>query len=144
MAIIGINFYFLGITGVVVAVAALIVAYGTASLQAFASKRTKKGNIWYGQVLGLKNFINRAEKDRLETLIDEDPQYFYKVLPYAFVLGVTEKWIDQFTGLAIPQPQWYDGSSYDRDFYPTIFAADFTDSLNRVQGIGDGSEYGHK
>lgn len=38
-------------------------------------------------------FLETAEKEKLEQLVFEDPKYFYNILPYAYVLGVSDKWI---------------------------------------------------
>ena len=54
-----------------------------------------------GQVLGFRNFIQVAEKDRIEMLVNDDPTVFYHVLPYAFVLGVSDKWIKNLDVLKI-------------------------------------------
>jgi len=68
---------------------------------------------WYGrqilgQLLGLKKFIEVAEKPRLEKMVEENPEYFYHILPFAYVLGVSDKWIKQFENIAIKQPEWGD------------------------------------
>ncbi len=70
---------------------------------------------WYGRqilghLLGLKRFIEVAEKKRLEKMVEENPEYFYQILPYAYVLGVSDKWIKQFENIAVPQPEWCDGT----------------------------------
>lgn len=62
----------------------------------------------YSRIIGFKEFIEVAEKDKLEMLLDEDPEYFYKILPYAQVLNITDKWIDKFELIAIPQSTYYD------------------------------------
>lgn len=64
-------------------------------------KRTKEGLKLYGEILGFKNFLETAEKDRIESLIMQDPNYFYNTIPYAYVLDVTDKWIEKFEGLAM-------------------------------------------
>lgn len=64
-------------------------------------KRAKENLQIYGEILGFKNFLEVAEKDRLEALIMQDPEYFYKTIPYAYVLDVSDKWIKKFEGLAI-------------------------------------------
>ena len=46
-------------------------------------------------------------------LVEEDPQYFYNILPYAYILGVSSKWISKFDGIAMEPPTWYRGDSYD-------------------------------
>ena len=71
------------------------------------SRRTEQGARWYGQILGLKRFIETAEKDRLEMLAEETPTIFYDILPFAFVLGVTDVWSKKFRDIKIDQPDWY-------------------------------------
>lgn len=76
---------------------------------------------WYGRqilghLLGLKKFIEVAEKRKLEKMVEENPQYFYNILPFAYVLGVSDKWIKQFENIAVEQPQWADGKFYARNF----------------------------
>lgn len=60
-------------------------------------------------LLGFKDFILHAEKERLETLLTQDPQYYYHVLPYAQVLHVSDIWINKFSDLLVAPPQWYMG-----------------------------------
>lgn len=60
-----------------------------------------------GQLLGLREFIRVAELPKLKMLVDEDPTYFYKVLPYAMAFGLTDKWGKQFASLDVQQPEWY-------------------------------------
>lgn len=71
-------------------------------------------------MLGFKEFIKAAEKDRLEMLLEEDPEYYYHVLPYAQVLHVSKIWINKFKDLTVPPPTWYVGeeawSAKDFDF----------------------------
>lgn len=76
---------------------------------------------WYGrqilgQLLGLKKFIEVAEKSRLEKMVEENPEYFYQILPFAYVLNVSNKWIKQFENIAVPQPEWADGNFYAHNF----------------------------
>ena len=40
--------------------------------------------------------------------MEEDPSYFYNILPYAYVMGLTDKWIKQFENIAVPPADWYD------------------------------------
>ena len=74
-------------------------------------KRTEQGTIWIGQILGLRNFIEVAEHDRLVALAEETPEIFYDILPYAYVLGVTDVWSKKFESIAISQPEWYVGTN---------------------------------
>jgi uncharacterized membrane protein len=60
-----------------------------------------------GRLLGFKEFIKTAEKSRLEALQHDDPEYFYKILPYAMVFGLGNKWVKLFKGIEVKQPDWY-------------------------------------
>ncbi len=88
-----------------------------------ASKRTKQGDIWMAHLLGFKGFMENAEKDRIETLVTEDPAYFYHILPYAMVLGVTDKWAKQFESIALDAPDWYDNQNRVGTFSAVYFAS---------------------
>ena len=56
--------------------------------------------------------METAEKERLEALVYENPSYFYNILPFAYVLGVSDKWIKNFEGIAMEPPRWYYGYDY--------------------------------
>lgn len=70
-----------------------------------------------GKLLGLKEFIQTAEKPRLESLLEDDPEYFYKIMPYAMVFGLTDKWSKQFENIKMDQPDWYQGSSLNTYYF---------------------------
>jgi len=74
-------------------------------------KRTQYGNEMLGKIQGFKNFLEMAEKPKLEELVMEDPEYFYNILPYTYVLGVSNKWMKKFEDIAIQEPNWYYGYS---------------------------------
>ena len=74
-------------------------------------QRTPQSVELMGKILGLKNFIEAAELDRINALAEENPSYYYDVLPYAFVMGLTDKWAKNFENIRIVTPDWY--SSYD-------------------------------
>ncbi len=76
----------------------------------FMSKKTKKGTELYRKLAGFKEFIQAVEKDRLQEFLKQDEHYFDKVLPYAIVFNVADKWKDKLKGLDIPPPNWYSGN----------------------------------
>lgn len=82
-------------------------------------KRTQFGNQILGKIQGFKNFLEIAEKPKLEELVMQDPEYFYNILPYTYVLGVSDKWINKFETIAMKAPTWYDG--YDENFNAARF-----------------------
>lgn len=72
-------------------------------------KRTEYGKEKFNEILGFRNFINVAEKERLEALIESEPEYFYNTLPYAQVLGLTKIWKDKFKDITLEPPTYYSG-----------------------------------
>jgi uncharacterized membrane protein len=95
----------------------------------FIRKRTPQGVEWVGKILGLRNFIIAAESEKLKALVSENPSYFYNVLPYAYVLGITDLWIKNFEGIALQPPQWYYGHG---PFSPILFAASFSNAMTTM------------
>lgn len=65
-------------------------------------------------LLGFKDFIKTVEKDRLEMLLEDDPEYYYHILPYANVLHVSDIWEQKFRSITIPAPTWYDSDEVFR------------------------------
>jgi uncharacterized membrane protein YgcG len=72
-------------------------------------KRTKKSTELMGRVIGFRRFIKEAEYERILQLSEEDPEYFYHILPYAAVLGLDTEWTKHFENIRIQQPSWYQG-----------------------------------
>lgn len=93
--------------GIITAIVSLVFSF-------FIRRRTDKGHEYLQRIMGFKKFLETAEKERLETLVDENPEYYYDILPYAYVLGVSDKWTKNFESIALEPPQWYGGSAFDR------------------------------
>ena len=74
-------------------------------------KRNVRGNELFGKIKVFKNFLETSEKEKLEALVNDNPTYFYDILPFTYVLGISDMWINKFESIAIEAPDWYDGSS---------------------------------
>ena len=72
-------------------------------------KRTSYGNEMLGKLRGFKRFLETAEKPQLEALVNENPEYFYNILPYTYALEVSDVWMKQFETIAMQAPDWYEG-----------------------------------
>lgn len=83
----------------------------TGMVAPFIRRRTAYGSHLLELCLGFKDFLRTAEKDRLELLLAGDPEYYYNILPYAQVLGVSEIWEKKFDGILLTPPSW----SYSND-----------------------------
>ena len=73
--------------------------------------RRRMNNELFGKVLGFRDFIKTAEYDRLKMLSDEDPEYYFNILPYAYIFGMSTKWAEKFADFHIDPPRWYASST---------------------------------
>lgn len=94
--------------------------------------RTDAGNRIAGSLIGLRTFIEVAEKDRLEMLVLDDPTAFYRILPYAYVLGVSDTWINKFANIALEVPDWYNSNI---SLTPYLLMGALTTNLTRLQNV---------
>lgn len=73
--------------------------------------RTKRGVETREYILGLKNYLSVAERDRLHfhNAPQARPETFEKFLPFALVLKVEKDWARQFEGIYQSKPAWFEG-----------------------------------
>jgi uncharacterized membrane protein len=112
--------------------------------------KTKAGASAYMDILGFQEFLNRAEKDRLEKM--GDVNLFSKFLPYAVALGVADNWAKAFEGIYQDPPNWYVSPGGFRTFSPYPFTHSISSvtsdlasamySAPRGSGIGGGGGFG--
>ena len=78
----------------------------------FMTKRTIKGVKTKNYILGLKEYIRVAEKERIKfhNAPEKNPQTFEKFLPYAMVFKLEKQWAKQFENIYLEQPVWYSGT----------------------------------
>lgn len=91
----------------------IIIAGGcfVALMGARTYKDTEYRQQMMSKLLGFREFIEIAEKPQLQALVDEMPEYFYDVLPYAMVFGLTDKWRRHFKDIQITDPSWYSSTN---------------------------------
>ena len=92
---------------VVLAVGAFVPAFLTQS----KLRRTQQCKNELGHILGFKDFIVYTEEDKIKVMLEENPELYYKILPYAQVLGVTDEWTDKFKNILLQPPTWYVGTN---------------------------------
>jgi len=105
----------------------------------FMPRKTIKGVDAYEKILGLKEYLTVAEKDRIKfhNAPEKRPQHFEKLLPYAMVLGVEREWAKQFEGIYTHPPTWYEGSSMNNfsALYLANSLSSFRDTANAAIGM---------
>ncbi len=72
------------------------------------------------QILGLQEFINRVDADRLKRM---PPDTFEKILPFAMALGIENRWAKSFQGIVQNPPTWYVGPTPYVGWNPIFFAS---------------------
>ena len=116
-----------GISTAFTRIMAIVVAISVSVLSGLCSAMTKRSAYAQevlGQILGYRDFLENVEIDKLRTLIDENPSYFYHNLSYAIVLDLEKEWADKASDLVKEPAVWYTGygnpvlSSY---FYYSMF-----------------------
>ncbi|MDO8495688.1 MAG: DUF2207 domain-containing protein [bacterium] len=98
---------------------------------AIMPKRTLKGATLYRRILGLKLYVEKAEKYRQQ--FNEKENIFERFLPYAIMFGMTKKWIRAMKQLYGEKyfntyhPYWYYGYAYG--------SFDFNDFTNSIDSM---------
>ena len=108
--------------------------------------KTEMGVATKEQLLGLKMYLQIAEKDRLDfhNAPEKKPEIFEKLLPYAMVLGVEKAWAKEFEGIYTTPPSWYSGPASSHFSATTLsnslagFGAFATTSLSSAPGGSGG------
>ena len=95
--------------GIAIALCGLIVM----AFSPIMPRKTKKGVRALEEILGLSEYIERAEVDRIEfhNAPEKTPAVFEKLLPYAVALNLSKVWTKQFEGLLTEPPNWYTSAS---------------------------------
>ncbi|MDD5604117.1 MAG: DUF2207 domain-containing protein [Eubacteriales bacterium] len=99
----------------------------------YCRKRTELGDKYMEKILGLRSFLISAERDRINALVEENPRYFYDVLPFAMVLGVTDKWARNFEHITLEPPEWYRSNNPYRFYSSVAFVSVLNSSMSTLQ-----------
>ena len=106
------------------------------------TKRTEYGDRMLEKCLGFRDFIKNAEKDRLETLFDSNPSYFFNILPYAMAMDLSEKWSEHFEGFQVSSPGWYeDSTTMNKKFTLNTFTRNLNKNFVSVGSSSSSSSF---
>lgn len=115
--------------GCPVAAGAIVLAFSGAM-----PRRTQKGRRACDDILGFREFVKRVDQDRLERTGGKTADRFEKILPYAVVLGVADRWATVFADIYLQPPSWYHSDRYGSGFRAQDFVSDVGSSLSSIGG----------
>lgn len=98
----------------------------------YTQKLSQKGHGIFERVLGFRHFLNTAEKDWIEELAEDTPEYFYNMLPYALVLGVSNVWIGKFAKSVQAPPEWYNNTKTTSRYSSRTFSSNIVSDFSRI------------
>lgn len=101
------NYLFAFIVGIALIIVMLI-------LYSKLSIRTKYGNQILSDIYGFKVSLESISSIKLKEQLKENSNYFYDMVPYAYVLGILDTWMDKGKNIINEKPSWH-SSQYDFD-----------------------------
>ena len=108
----------------------IVTSSAVAFFGAATVRRSKYGNKVLEEILGYREFIDKVEVDKLKMMIKDDPDLYYRVLSYAIVLGLEDKWARKFDGMIVNPPVWYTGYSTFDVYYMTASSRTWTRTMH--------------
>lgn len=83
----------------------------------YTISRTEEYVAILGDLIGFKDFIVVTEEEKIKVMLEENPELYYDILPYAQVLGVTDAWEEKFKDILMEPPTWVTGNYTTFDYY---------------------------
>ena len=71
-------------------------------LAAYGGRRSELGMQNAGQILGLRHHLKKLDEKQLQRLLENNPDYFFDMLPIAIALGVDTKFAKSFGNMRMP------------------------------------------
>jgi uncharacterized membrane protein len=106
------------------------------------NKRTPAGNESYRHMEGFRLFVKKAERPVIERLMQDDPLYYDKTMPFALAFGYLKQWNAHFDGLLSQPPSWYGGTGvygHNATDSWTNFSESFPKEVNQIGSVFNSS-----
>ena len=95
------------------------------------SNRTRYGRTMYRKINGYKTFLTNVTDEEIKNELKNNKNLFYDILPYTFVLGISDKWYAKFKDITDKAPSWFATDKFDlksfnkdiKDIYSDVFIA---------------------
>ncbi len=71
-------------------------------MAAYGGRRTELGRQNAIQILGLHQYLRKVDRAELKRIQENDPEYFYNLLPFALALGVESTFAERFGTKKLP------------------------------------------
>ncbi len=84
----------------------IIIAFGR-----IMPRKTRYGALKTMEILGFKEYLERVEKEEIESRLKKNPYLFDEILPYALSLGVADIVASKFLDLISHPPEWFVSSN---------------------------------
>lgn len=117
----------------------LLVAFIFASIATIfmvgETKYSESGEGLKGRTLGFKKYIKMCEVSQIKAFAEENPNYYFDVLPFAYVFDLSDVWIKKFESIEIAVPEWATNAGSpltDILVFNALFNS-FTYKVNKVQ-----------
>lgn len=115
---------------------------GTFILTILMKRKNSTGERIKAKISGFRNYIEVAEKSQIDMFVLKNPNYFYDILPYAYVLGVSKKWINKFENIPMPLNDMgtFDFSNIDSldNLADSVYVPSSSSSSSGSSGCGGG------
>lgn len=97
-----------------------------------------------GKILGFRKNIILTEKKRMELLLKDNPSYYYDILPYAYVMNITDEFTKNFEGLTLQAPGWYvsNNAVFNVIMFNSLMRSSFNSFTNQIVSRNQASGFG--
>lgn len=93
---------------------AILPALGAIALSLFTGwqtlhggRRTPLGKQFIEQTLGFRRYLRRLTDGQIKSMLSRDPQYFYRMLPYAETMGMGADFAARFASFSLEPCDWF-------------------------------------
>ena len=90
------------------------------------SNRTMYGRRIYSELMSYKEKLMNCSTEKVQIIGEE---YIYKILPFAFVLGISDKWMDKFDNEKHNKPDWFIADKFTIEKFYELLKDIYSDSF---------------
>lgn len=102
-------------------------------LFSITEKRSEYAQNILEQLLGYTSFLNLVKVDEIEMMMESNPNFYFKHLSFALILGLTKVWRNKFKKIEVSQPSWYVCPAYG--YYSFSRVTKLSSSLNKSLNV---------